>query len=88
MKYGLDLLGLAKYSDATIKAFPKGFGIGVFSKVDGFGDALPNLEKILKTGKAPFCRVNLCWRDDHNYKPEHFPAIVKEGKRCLYLVKK
>ena len=88
MNFGLDLLGLARYSDATIRAFPRGFGIGVFSKVDGFGDALPNLEKILKTGKAPFCRIQLRWSDTHTFKPEDFPGIVKEAKRCFYLKSK
>lgn len=89
MRYGLDLLGLAKYSDDTIKAFPAGFGVGCFTFVDGFGDALPKLERLLKTGKVTFCRLQLMWKDRHDFNTGNdLKFVAKECDRILPLMRR
>lgn len=79
MNFGLDLLGIAKFSKTAIEAFPEGFALGCFANT--FGDALPVVDKLLKTGKCPAVRVHLMWKDSHNYSRKDFPSIYKEAKR-------
>jgi hypothetical protein len=78
---GLDLLGLANKNvdmKAVIRAFPQGFAIGVFARE--FGDVIPNLKKLLDTGKVSAVRVQLWWGGKpHVIAPMKF--LEKEAPR-------
>lgn len=84
--YGLDLLALPKYDDVALKAFPKGWALGAFANT--FGDALPAIEAIVKTGKTPLVRVHLSWDDNHNYGNDQLATIVREARRYQRLAVK
>ena len=81
MIYGLDLLGSARYPDVAVREFPDKWAFGVFFNVDGFGLAIPVLQSIAKTGRAPIIRVQLMWKDNHQFSEKDFPEIVKRAKR-------
>lgn len=85
--FGNDYLGGAKYGKAIIEAHPKGFAAGFFTNVDGFGDSLPVVSRLLDTGRCPCIRLHLCWDDNHQYA-DKFERIRKEAKRVAPLIKK
>ncbi len=69
---GIDLLGLAAKAlniDAMCQAWPQGYAVGCFDGEETFGEVLPNLRKLLKTGKVPACRVHAHWSDQHKIIP-------------------
>jgi hypothetical protein len=86
MMFGLDHLGIAKYSDVAAAEHPSGWALGAFSNV--FGDALPGVAKVLATGRCPRVRLHLHWEDDHNEKPNTFKLIEAEAKRVGAFVRK
>ena len=72
---GYDYLGLgSKHWDinATLRATPEGSAIGCFDST--FGPALPNLKKLLQSGKYPTARIHLWWSDSHIICPN---SIIK-----------
>lgn len=78
--FGIDELGIAKYSDVAIKGHPKGFALGAFTST--FGDAKPAIEKTLRERKdIPIFKLNLSWSDSHSFSRRDFPKIVAEAKR-------
>jgi len=81
MRYGLDFLGIGKYGKIATDEFPDNFALGAFTNVSGFGDALPAIEGVLKTGRCPEVRLHLHWEDDHKKKSDTFKKIEKEAKR-------
>lgn len=86
--YGLDYLGGAKYSDIISREHPEGWWGGFFSRVDGFGDALPTAERLLRTGRCAGIKFHLKWKDRHDFSQADIPLTVKECKRVLELIKK
>lgn len=89
MKYGIDALALAKYKSVIIRYMPKGWGIGVFAKVDGFGDGLTALSEVLaKRSDIPFVRVQLAWRDDHNFTSRDYRMVKEQAARLLPIIQK
>jgi len=86
MMYGLDLLGIAQYSKVALREFPRGWALGAFSNT--FGDARPAVEAIIKSGKCPRVRIQLSWKDKHDYSTRDFPAIRKEALEWAGLVNK
>lgn len=67
---GLDFLGLgSKYwpLQEAIDSFPAGFALGVFARE--FGDALPKVRELLKTGKVVALRVQIWFDHDHHIAP-------------------
>jgi hypothetical protein len=84
MLYALDLLAGARYPKVSIQEFPDGWGLGVFSSV--FGDARPFVRALLETGKCPLVRVQLAWRDRHDFSRKDFPGIVQEARKWANLV--
>ncbi len=87
MNYGLDYLGGAKFKSLAIAEHPRDWAAGVFSYVDGFGDALPLVEELAKLG-TPIIRVHLMWRDDHNFTSKDLPFVLKEAKRLKPIIEK
>lgn len=81
MRFGLDFLAIAKYGKIAAEEFPEGWALGAFTNVQGFGNALPAIEEVLKTGRCPEVRLHLHWEDDHKEKPDTFDKIKKEAKR-------
>lgn len=86
MIYGLDFLGLAKYSKVALQEFPNGFGLGCFSST--FGDARPAVEAIIKAKSPGLIRVQLAWKDGHNFSPRDFAKIKEEAGKWHSLVNK
>lgn len=87
MMFGLDLLGAAKYPDAAIAGFPKGFALGVFA--EQFGDSRKVVKDLCATGKVAQVRVHLIWDDGHRYGPaqlNHLRDLAKmwneTAKKC------
>jgi hypothetical protein len=67
MIYGMDWLALARYGRIAKAEHPRGWAVGLFGDPDLFGDPRPALIELLKVAKAPICRVQLMWDDDHVY---------------------
>lgn len=88
MKFGIDALGGARYRDTCLKNHPVGFGFGIFSFVDGFGDGLPTLDVILKRNLAPWARVHLAWKDGHDFKESDIKFVAHEAKRLRSIILK
>ena len=86
--WGLDHLGIAKYGQLAADEHPDGWALGAFSRVDGFGDALPAVEKVIKTGRCPRVRLHLMWKDDHKFSSIDFHYIAKEARRVKCLIVK
>lgn len=85
MIYGLDLLGLARFDTKLVrelaKKWPKGYWLGVFSDVDGFGDAREHAKIILSGGRCPGIRVQGSWRDDHNFDDLSLGNVLRDALR-------
>lgn len=79
MLYGLDYLGLARFSKEARDAFPSGFALGVFSKT--FGDSMPLVKEIVATGKCKALRVQLLWSDTHSFSDRDIGELKKEAHR-------
>lgn len=65
---GIDALGLASKHwniNETVKVWPQGFAVGCFDGDDVFGDCVPNLRKLLDTGRVPAARIHAHWSDSH-----------------------
>jgi len=87
MNYGLDLLGIARYGKVAVEEFPDGWALGAFTYVDGFGDALPAVRDVLATNRVKICRLQLMWRDKHDFNFRRDKDFVrKEAKRFYSLI--
>lgn len=67
---GFDYLGLGHKLwpvDATIKLTPAGYAIGCFDNT--FGDVLPNLRRVLSSGKFSTIRSHIWWANNHVIAP-------------------
>ncbi len=83
----MDFLGGAKYPKIVLETLPAGWGVGIFTQKNLFGDAYPLLDKLLSRGKTPLVRLQLSWKS-HNQTPSDFPTIVAEARRFVPLVNK
>lgn len=89
MRYGIDALALAKYKDVIVRYMPKGFGLGVFALVDGFGDGLAALQEVLvKRPDIPFVRVQLMWKDRHDFSSRDYPFVQRQAERLLPIIQR
>lgn len=80
MKFGLDLLGAARFAEVAVRAFPEGFALGLFSNT--FGDSLPVARRLLRAGKCNHVRVQLLWSDNnHTYTDRDVPEMIREAKK-------
>ncbi len=73
----LDTLAAAKYPQ-ELRHIPNSVAISGFANT--FGDFFPVAKKELDRGRS-FIRVQLSWRDDHNYGQADMKQIIKEAKR-------
>jgi len=87
MNYGIDFLGAARYQKTVLAEQPRSFGFGVFADVDGFGKAYKLIEQVAALG-VPFIRVQLMWKDDHNFRPSDLPEIAKRCKLLKPIIEK
>lgn len=81
MRLGIFYGGGAKFKDLIIKEHPVGWGAGFFTNVEGFGDAMPLAKRLSDRGGVPFMKLNLSWKDKHDYTERDFPSILREAKR-------
>lgn len=81
MIYGWDALGGARYQKTVLAEQPRSYGFGVFAEVDGFGKAYSLIDQVAKLG-VPFIRVQMIWRDDHNFTSRDLPTLEQ---RCRAL---
>lgn len=84
MNYGLDFLGAARYQKTVLQEQPRAWGFGVFAEVDGFGKAYKLIKQLDSYG-LPFIRVQLMWKDDHNFKPSDVKEIENRSKKIASL---
>lgn len=77
MNWGLDYLGGAMYQDVILREHPQGWAAGTF--FDTFGDCMPMVNNLLKTGRCPVFRFNGPWTK-HAYNPAQHKARIVE---CL-----
>jgi len=77
----IDQLGAARYPEVLLQGHPDGFGIGVFTQREIFGDPLPVLTRLVQRKKIPFIRFNLRWSDPHQFPRSDWPKIIAEAKR-------
>jgi len=73
MRYGLDYLAGARYSDLILREHPEGWAAGFFANT--FGNALPTVERLLATGRCPHVRIQLLWSDSHTFGDGDIPTI-------------
>jgi hypothetical protein len=86
MRFGLDFLALPKYVHTVVREMPEGWCLGSFANT--FGDALPAVETVLKTGRVPMVRMQLLWSDSHTFGDKDIPVIRREAKRYQQLKKR
>lgn len=65
MRYGLDLLGAAKYPNIVIREFPKDWAFGIFDNT--FGNGYKVVQNIIATGRCPHVRIQMLWSDTHRF---------------------
>jgi hypothetical protein len=80
----MDFLGGARYQKTVLNEQPRAYGFGVFAEVDGFGKAYKLIKQLDSYG-LPFIRVQLMWKDDHNFKPSDVKAIENRSKKIASL---
>jgi len=76
--FGQDYLGGAKFQGAILNNHDFSQGAGLFATT--FGDALPIATQLARGG-VPFLRIQLGWKDDHNFKESDFAGLVAQAKR-------
>lgn len=84
MMYGIAALAAGRMKKMVVKNHPDGFGISVFTKVDGFGDGLDVVKTLLskrKVGAIPFAELNYCWSDSHSFGKSEIAKVKSEAKR-------
>jgi hypothetical protein len=87
MNYGIDFLGSARYQKTVLAEQPRKFGFGVFAEVDGFGKAYDLIDKVAALG-VPFIRVQLQWRDKHDFSSADLKVTENRCKLLLPIIKK
>lgn len=84
--YGLDYLGLPKFTDLAVREHPQGWAAGCFAIT--FGDAFSSVDKLLATGRCPLFRVQLLWSDVHAFGDKDIPEVRKLAKKYELLKRK
>ncbi len=79
--FGMDYLGGGKYPQVIIDSHPRGWAAGFFTQKDLFDDPTNVIKHLARRGRTPAIRLNLAWRDDHNFTRNDFPKIIAEAKR-------
>lgn len=80
MLFGIDYLGGAKYQQLILDEHPNGWAAGFFIEDDLFGSPKEVIRKLAKSGRAPVIRINLAWKDDHQFIESDFQNIVEYAK--------
>jgi hypothetical protein len=86
MLYGIDYLGLPKYTDLAVREHPEGWAAGCFANT--FGNALPAVDRLLGTGRCPHFRVHLLWSDAHLFGDADIPTIRQLARKYELLKRK
>lgn len=83
--YGQDYLGGAKFQSAILQNHDFSQGAGMFATT--FGDSLP-LARALADRGVPFLRIQLGWKDDHNFRESDFKELANQARRFCPLASK
>ncbi len=86
--FGLDYLGGSRYGKVILDNHPEGWAAGFFTEKDLFGDAAPIIRALCRTKRCPAIRVQLMWRDKHDFSEKDFSKIVAEAKRISELARR
>lgn len=86
LTWGLDTLGCAKYEELMVQQFPAGFWGSAFSST--FGDARRVVERTVATGRPRGWKIQLAWKDNHQFSQRDFPAIAAEAKKWRPIVER
>lgn len=81
MNFGIDFLGGARYQQTILAEHPRTYGFGCFAEVEGFGKAYDLIDKVASLD-VPFIRIQLIWKDDHNFTDKD---LLVAKKRCQIL---
>jgi hypothetical protein len=73
MIYGLDTLGLARFSDEAIRAIPVGIPVSAFALT--FGEASKNVRKACKLRKPSHVKIQMLWDDAHDFGDSDIPML-------------
>lgn len=84
MNYGIDFLGGARFQKTVLNEQPRAFGFGIFAEVDGFGKAY-NLIQQLDSYGLPFMRIQLMWKDLHNFNSGDVKGVENRAKKIASL---
>jgi hypothetical protein len=93
--FGIDYLGGGRYGDVILKNHPKGWAAGFIYDLDGFGPALPVIDKLAAKAITPIIRTHLVYKDNHKFGRselelavaraiEFKPVIEKHLKVCNF----
>jgi len=88
MKWGLDYKAAAKYQRVILRHHPEGWGAGGFVHVDGWPNSISTFDKLLKTGRCPWLRLELAWADDHRFTDKYIKVVEKNAKLARGLMEK
>jgi hypothetical protein len=87
--WGIDALGMARWSNEAIDAIPPGVAVGVFTQRELFGPgALEHLERVLSKGKTPLVRYHLRWSDTHSFPRSDWGKIIAEARRVSEVIER
>ena len=86
MKWALDYKAAGKFQRVILEEHPEGWGAGGFTRLDGFGDALPTFQRLLATGRCPFIRFDLSWDDRHQYGNRYLRVVRREARRVKKVI--
>ena len=90
MRFCLDYLGGANYSELIISEHPEGWGAGFILNTNKpswkKSNAWPVIEMLARSGRCPLIKVHAVWEDNHTYNSKkHDGVIEREFKKCLEL---
>ena len=80
MRFGLDLLAVAKYPK-QVREVPTGWALGCFSST--FGDSRLAVVQYLRGRADPLVRVQLLWKDRHDFSDKDVARAAEEAKKWV-----
>lgn len=90
MRFGLDLLGAARYPKLAAGAVPVGWSLGLMDKTFESPDKkLLPVRNVARQAIANGCRklrIHLMWKDDHRYTVADFAVIAQRASKWVELV--
>jgi hypothetical protein len=87
MKYGMDFLLGTKYPKTVKQEHPRSYGLGIFLEVSGVPPAYSLIDEMAGLG-IPFIRVQMLWKDLHDFKPSDVSIVEQRMKKLVPIINK